>query len=194
MNQPEKTRFVDRRSLWIQAQQPVQLLGPGAFACFDVQLPGAYLSDLLRLAEKGLALAQGLVLGLSYGDVARIQAADRQAGRGVASWQNTHREPVQSVGKLRRIFNLVFEAGDAVGVALSESCLWLPVIERGVNVLGERALSHAMLEAELDRLLGIRLVEERRVWKVAARLSDGRPDSDRTIQLVTHRNGECALD
>ncbi|MGC2417076.1 MAG: hypothetical protein WA434_04970 [Candidatus Acidiferrales bacterium] len=81
-----------------------------------------------------------------------------------------------------------------VGVALSESCLWLPVIERGVNVLGERALSHAMLEAELDRLLGIRLVEERRVRKVAARLSDGRPDSDRTIQLVTHRNGECALD
>ena len=72
-----------------------------------------------------------------------------------------------------------------VGVALSESCLWLPVIERGVTVLGERALSHAMLEPELDRLLGIRLLEERSARKVAARLSDGRPDSDRTIQLVT---------
>ncbi len=72
-----------------------------------------------------------------------------------------------------------------VGVALSESCLWLPVIERGVTVLGERALSHAMLEPELDRLLGIRLLEERSARKVAARLSGGRPDSDRTIQLVT---------
>ncbi len=72
-----------------------------------------------------------------------------------------------------------------VGVALSESSLWLPVIERGVTVLGKRALSHAMLEPELDRLLGIRLLEERSARKVAARLSDGRPDSDRTIQLVT---------
>jgi hypothetical protein len=72
-----------------------------------------------------------------------------------------------------------------VGVALSESSLWLPVIERGVTVLGKRALSNAMLEPELDRLLGIRLLEERSARKVAARLSDGRPDSDRTIQLVT---------
>jgi hypothetical protein len=81
-----------------------------------------------------------------------------------------------------------------VGVALSESSLWLPVIERGVTVLGKRALSHAMLEPELDRLLGIRLLEERSARKVAARLSDGRPDSDRTIQLVTHRSSEYALD
>jgi hypothetical protein len=72
-----------------------------------------------------------------------------------------------------------------VGVALSESSLWLPVIERGVTVLGKRALSNAMLEPELDRLLGIRLLEERSARKVATRLSDGRPDSDRTIQLVT---------
>ena len=72
-----------------------------------------------------------------------------------------------------------------VGVALSESSLWLPVIERGVTVLGKRALSHTMLEPELDRLLGIRLLEERSARKVAARLSDGWPDSNRTIQLVT---------
>jgi hypothetical protein len=72
-----------------------------------------------------------------------------------------------------------------VGVALSESSLWLPVIERGVTVLGKRALSHATLELELDRVLGIRLLEERNPRKVAARLSDGRPVSDRTIQPVT---------
>jgi hypothetical protein len=41
-----------------------------------------------------------------------------------------------------------------VGVALSESCLWLPVVFRGANVLGERALNPKMLEAELDSLLG----------------------------------------
>ncbi len=80
-----------------------------------------------------------------------------------------------------------------VGVALSESCLWLPVIERGVPVLGKRALSPAMLESELDRLLGIRLLEERGVRNAAAWLSDGRADSDRTIQMVTHRS-ECSLD
>jgi hypothetical protein len=81
-----------------------------------------------------------------------------------------------------------------VGVALSESCLWLPVIERGVKVLGKRALSHAMLESELGRLLGIRLLKEESAGKVAVRLSDGRPDSDRTIRLLTHRNGEFMLD
>jgi hypothetical protein len=81
-----------------------------------------------------------------------------------------------------------------VAVALSESCLWLPVIERGTTVLGKRALSHAMLEPELDRLLGVRLREERSARKVAARLSDGRPDSNRTVQLVTLRNGDWAFD
>jgi hypothetical protein len=40
-----------------------------------------------------------------------------------------------------------------VGVALSESCLWLPVVERGVSVLGKRALNAQMLEAEMERLL-----------------------------------------
>jgi len=49
------------------------------------------------------------------------------------------------------------EATLAVGVALSESCLWLPVIERGAKVLGKRALSPRMLELELDlMLLGLR--------------------------------------
>jgi hypothetical protein len=81
-----------------------------------------------------------------------------------------------------------------VGVALSESCLWLPVIERGVTVLGKRALSHAMLESELDRVLGIRLREERSARRIAARLTDGRPDSDRTVRLIAHRSDECRLD
>lgn len=40
-----------------------------------------------------------------------------------------------------------------VSVTLSESCLWLPVVYRGKNVLGERALNPRMLESELESLL-----------------------------------------
>lgn len=43
-----------------------------------------------------------------------------------------------------------------VGVALSETCLWLPVVYRGVNVLGRRALPPEALEAEMKDLLGMR--------------------------------------
>jgi len=81
-----------------------------------------------------------------------------------------------------------------VGVPLSESCLWLPVIERGVAVLGKRAFSPAMLELELDRLLGIRILEEKRPRKAMARLSDGRLDSDRTLRPMMRRNGDYAVD
>lgn len=40
-----------------------------------------------------------------------------------------------------------------VGVALSESRLWLPVIERGANVLGTRAFNTAVLNSDLEILL-----------------------------------------
>src|SRR5579862_9232536 len=81
-----------------------------------------------------------------------------------------------------------------VGVPLSESCLWLPVIERGVAVLGNRAFSPTMLELELDRLLGIRALEERKPRKTNARLSDGRLDSDRTVRLMMRRASDWARD
>ena len=40
-----------------------------------------------------------------------------------------------------------------VGVALSESCLWLPVVDRGKHVLGKRALNVEALESEMETLL-----------------------------------------
>ncbi|HEX4002292.1 MAG TPA: hypothetical protein VHX36_06560 [Candidatus Acidoferrales bacterium] len=80
-----------------------------------------------------------------------------------------------------------------VGVPLSESCLWLPVVERGVVVLGKRAFSPTTLEAELDRLLGIRLLDEKKPRKIALRLSDGRPASDRTVQPAMRQNGSHRL-
>lgn len=46
-----------------------------------------------------------------------------------------------------------FMATLLVSVTLSESCLWLPVVYCGENVLGQRALNPRMLESELEFLL-----------------------------------------
>ena len=43
-----------------------------------------------------------------------------------------------------------------VAVALSESCLWLPVVELGEKVLGNRALNADALAAEAEKLLSAR--------------------------------------
>ena len=41
-----------------------------------------------------------------------------------------------------------------VGVALSETHLWLPVVERGRSVLGSRGLNDQTMESEMISLLG----------------------------------------
>jgi hypothetical protein len=40
-----------------------------------------------------------------------------------------------------------------IGVSLSETCLWLPVVEKGSRTLGRRAMNPTMLEAEVGQLL-----------------------------------------
>jgi hypothetical protein len=40
-----------------------------------------------------------------------------------------------------------------ISVALSETCLWLPVIERGVRSLGKRAINSWVLESEVEGVL-----------------------------------------
>ena len=40
-----------------------------------------------------------------------------------------------------------------VAIALSESCLWLPVVEQGRRVLGTRALHPEQLEREAEKIL-----------------------------------------
>lgn len=40
-----------------------------------------------------------------------------------------------------------------VAIALSESCLWLPVVEQGERVLGTRALNPEQLEREAEKIL-----------------------------------------
>jgi hypothetical protein len=46
-----------------------------------------------------------------------------------------------------------------VGIALSESSLWLSVVERGEKVLGQRSLNISMLESEARELLGKRDIQ-----------------------------------
>lgn len=40
-----------------------------------------------------------------------------------------------------------------VAIALSESCLWLPVVEKGERVLGTRALNSEQFEREAEKIL-----------------------------------------
>ena len=40
-----------------------------------------------------------------------------------------------------------------VAIALSEGCLWLPVVEKGERVLGTRALNSEGLEREVEKIL-----------------------------------------
>jgi PleD family two-component response regulator len=63
-----------------------------------------------------------------------------------------------------------------VGVALTESCLWLPVIYRGVHVLGKRALSTEMLSDELDTMLAM---------QTGAQLRDGLREFSRPPVIIS---------
>jgi DNA-binding NtrC family response regulator len=40
-----------------------------------------------------------------------------------------------------------------IAISLSETCLWLPIVEDGATALGERAVSTDLLEPELEELI-----------------------------------------
>jgi hypothetical protein len=60
-----------------------------------------------------------------------------------------------------------------VDVSLSEGHLWLPVVERGANTLGERALDPSSFEQELSELLSGSVAPKRE----SERASEGRTDA-----------------
>ena len=70
-----------------------------------------------------------------------------------------------------------------VGVALSESCLWLPVVERGVGVLGRRALNAQMLETEMEKLLRASARDNVRDIASKATFAASRPGPQRSTPL-----------
>lgn len=55
-----------------------------------------------------------------------------------------------------------------VAIALSESCLWLPAVDLGTNVLGTRALNPEQLEQEAEKILRARDQELSRVLTPSA--------------------------
>ena len=62
-----------------------------------------------------------------------------------------------------------------VGIALSESYLWLPVLERGVNVFGKRALKAGAIELEVQTLLRGPAAENVREIAATSQLGRMRP-------------------
>jgi hypothetical protein len=62
-----------------------------------------------------------------------------------------------------------------VGVALTESCLWLPVVERGVGVLGRRALNPQMLESEMEKIMRASALDNVRDISSKATFAGARP-------------------
>jgi len=70
-----------------------------------------------------------------------------------------------------------------VGVALSDSCLWLPVVERGVGVLGRRALNAQMLETEMEKLLRASARDNVRDISSKATFAASRPGPHHSIPL-----------
>jgi DNA-binding NtrC family response regulator len=78
-----------------------------------------------------------------------------------------------------------------IAISLSETWLWLPVVERGARVIGERAFPADLLEPELEELLSERARENSRAVR------RGRsPGSERRIskQIMPprHRNVSAA--
>lgn len=119
-------------------------MSPVAVRILVVGQPGAGTSATLsRLAQKGLAAhsTRSIANAKTLLDTLQVDVvlADENLpdGRGY--------DLAESLEKL--------SATLFVSVALSESCLWLPVVERGDRSLGRRALTPQMLELELESLL-----------------------------------------
>jgi hypothetical protein len=66
-----------------------------------------------------------------------------------------------------------------IGVSLSETCLWLPVVERGVRSLGERAMNSAVLESEVAEVL-------RRVQDGITIAAAGAMSEQLRVELMAH--------
>jgi hypothetical protein len=68
-----------------------------------------------------------------------------------------------------------------VGVALSENYLWLPVLQRGVNVFGKCALNADLIEFEVESLLRAPGPENILEFTGNDRLGSGRPGPHRAL-------------
>src|SRR5580658_9761906 len=74
-----------------------------------------------------------------------------------------------------------------VAIALSETCLWLPVVQHGVRTLGDRALNSHSLHSEMMELLNKKLVPAEH--PVASARHDFVPASHRSMAGIDQRTG-----
>lgn len=60
-----------------------------------------------------------------------------------------------SDGRAYELTHIILEMGSSllVGVKISDGFLWLPTVERGVKILGSRAVNLVMLESTVEELL-----------------------------------------
>jgi hypothetical protein len=76
-----------------------------------------------------------------------------------------------------------------IGVRLSETCLWLPVVENGARSLGQRAMNPAMLESELEELLRFPRAPAR-AWLFDSRPASIPAGNIRETERITSPRGE----
>jgi DNA-binding response OmpR family regulator len=78
-----------------------------------------------------------------------------------------------------------------IAISLSETWLWLPVVESGARVIGERAVHSDLLEPELERLFSERARENPRAVHRETSLGHERRVS-KQVMPPRHRNVSAA--
>jgi hypothetical protein len=78
-----------------------------------------------------------------------------------------------------------------IGVTLSETCLWLPVIERGEKSLGKRAINPTALEAEVSEILRVLKAAEpaAKEFRPTGLAQENSKDARQTAVLYFERGG-----
>ena len=138
----------------IEAEDAIQLLGPGHHACADVPLPASDPGELLRLRELALALGDGLSRALSPGDV--LDLGDRVARLSlVVADERDVEQPPDDAAVGPQIALLELKAGDRAGGQLSEQLLVLfPVgwVRDALEVTAEKLLLGVPSSSQSARL------------------------------------------
>jgi DNA-binding NtrC family response regulator len=80
-----------------------------------------------------------------------------------------------------------------IAISLSESCLWLPAVERGARVLGERAVPAEFLEQELEAVLAERARENSRAVRRRTPVGSDRRLSKQAMPQ-RHNNASVSVD
>jgi len=134
-------------------------------------------------------------------------ASARSVHEAIVSLRNSHFDAVLATeilpdGRAYELMPAVEKSGGnlLVAIALSESSLWLPVVDRGRRVLGSRALNANMLASELERLTmapvppAVRMANSFRSADGASRSARSKILARRAAALPLHLETRASLD